>query len=1740
MRKRFAIGLLAVAILIGLGVAKRHELLRGVLMAGAGVAGYQVQIGSLHIDSDRAAISGLAIDRASLPLLRARRIVVRYSLRDLFPGSKHRFGLLDVDAAGIKLTLTRLSDGSFDIPIPGAIPRTPPQSPNSVPLRFRVRLRDSQIELREPTAFDESARAIQIAGVNGEASIDSAALTTYRVAGAFEEHRREPFTVRGRIDLAAGFATHHAKASRFPLRALANYFAQSRDVRVLHGGASNFDAVVYALGIEPGVPASYHVSLKLDIAQARLAFSVLALPIDQINARINVVDNAFFVTGARATLAKIPLQIRGGIFDLTGALTGAPQLRLAVWGSGDLRDLRDAFSFTQQQPIAGKATLGVSVRGPLNDPIIVANASAAHASYRALPFDDVAAGVVYHSNVVALLPLLARYGGVSLAVRGRLVTGAHLKSEFGVHVDGPANRLPYLNEMLGDEPIVIDAAATGNDLRFHLTGSAASARGTERVAALVAMNGDGTALVDPFWLHTQRGDLDGGYLLDRPHASSAFWMTADNVAMRAPRYEAFPNLALPQMPKIDGGRFGLSVAGGGSGNDIALAGIVHASETSIAGVRFAHLRASLAGTLANAPINEFTADGPWGAFAGSGAFSTQRFVAAGQYRGTFEGLAPFLGSAIDGHGPVSGKVAIAVEPARIVVVGSHLAMPGATLRSIPIDRASMTLAVEGNRLRIYSAHVHAAGGDVVAAGTFALGPNAHAGALSLVANRLAASQLHGIGLPLQGGTITATGNLRAGSPIPSFRGGVAIDGSHIAQFALAGDSDVDLHADSVGLRRMVGALGGTYALVDGSIGSLTSGSPTYSLLANVPAAQIARTLHAFGLRNYMTEGTFNARVRIGGRSISPTVSGQIGVPAGEVNGLPFVDGGAALFADRAGVSMRHGAVLIGTTAARFEAVSRPDVVAMKVDAPRADLSDFNNFFDTGDTLDGDGSVRIAAASNRARITTSGNLNVRGFRYRNLPIGDTRAVWASARNAVTGTLAVGGSEGALHAHGTIDLVAGPQWLDTLERSRYDLGASVSNFDLSLWLPALGMQSLPITGRVGGSATVRGRFPQIDVRGDAAISEGTIGPLTLDAASIALHAAGKRVVVDRADLRMPALSATASGTLGLDASQPLDLHVYAATDRLAELVYDSARLRLPVSGAFETTLNIGGTYRSPTFVAGFDGTGVKAYGIPMASLFGELRLRKNALVLSNAGVTFEKGEASLAGAVPLQLEPLGVTLDAPLSFDIDVVGLDPSIFAAALGANTKMSGSLDGHIGLSGTLRNPGVVGRLSLANGSYVSDVERVPITQMIADVVFDRGSASIARASARAGSGTLVGSGRIAFASGLSPAGLSLSLRAVARGAQLDLPAYGSGTLDAALTVAKKPAGLALLSGNVTLSNATLPFASFLKAATQTGSGASLQLPVAFDVRATAGKNVRVRGNGYGAGLDIGASGSVRLAGTLASPTLQGNFESTGGTLTYFDRAFRVAKGSVRFNAADGVLPTLHAVANTNVVNPDPDRARNPFGSAEVTITVDGPIAGLKVGLDSTPSGYTRDQILALIAPLGGFVSGISFSRQQLLARQQPNGITPLGTLSPLPNVTISQNSSITVGQEAFNILNAQFTAGLLAPVETTIGQGLGLSSINLTLGYYGNVGLTATRLLGKAVSAVYAVTFGLPQVQSFGLVVAPSSTTTANLNFFYQSGPTKLLQLPGSPLGYSTGYLIGQPLIGNTGFSLTLQHYFW
>jgi hypothetical protein len=234
VRKRFAIGLLAAAIVAGLVAVWGHELLRSAIHAGAAVAGYDVSLGSLQLRADALTLSQLRVDRKSQPLLRADRVVIDFSLRDLLPGSTRRFGLVGLDVSGVRLTLTRFSDGSFNLPLPGAAGTPQPERIDEVPLRFGLRVRGGSIVFREPTAFDESARTLQVRHISADATVNTSTITQYRVAGAFDERQEEPFTVAGKVDAVRGFAMHHAKAARFPLRALSNYFAQSRDVRILH------------------------------------------------------------------------------------------------------------------------------------------------------------------------------------------------------------------------------------------------------------------------------------------------------------------------------------------------------------------------------------------------------------------------------------------------------------------------------------------------------------------------------------------------------------------------------------------------------------------------------------------------------------------------------------------------------------------------------------------------------------------------------------------------------------------------------------------------------------------------------------------------------------------------------------------------------------------------------------------------------------------------------------------------------------------------------------------------------------------------------------------------------------------------------------------------------------------------------------------------------------------------------------------------------------------------------------------------------------------------------------------------------------------------------------------------------------------------------------------------------------------------------------------------------------------
>jgi hypothetical protein len=1737
-------------VVVGLVVANRHALVRFALEQSIRFAtGYTVQIGEQRLGSSHGAFLTVHVSRNGEPVLDAARIDLYYSLRDLLPGSTHRFGLTGVTIASPEFTVVRHRDGTYNIILPtGGAPSSGPslpQRPDPVPLRFDVRVRDGRATLIDQAEFARDHSSQRILTISADATIDSSARTHYVATGALEDVVPQPFRAVGTVDLARAYAIHHLQAKAIPIRTIGNFVINSAALRILAGTAHNVDARLYSLDVAPNAPIVYHVGASLDVADGQLYIQSLALPLDRIRGHLQIVDDEFFSKHLQATMAGVPVDVAGGLFDFAH-----PQLRFGISGSGELAQLRGILAFAHAQPVRGIARIGVLIEGPTTAPIVVAHADATRAYYRDLPLDRVSTDIALTNGVVYIAPLRANYAGLQTTVLGDMALGPHVAPELAVHVDASSDSLPYVAELLPHEPMVADAILNGTTKAIGAHGYLASLRGLDRASALFAFDPNGVAEVAPFHLSAGGGSVDGRYRLDRPDGTSAFWAVAQNVSLHAPPRTIFPGARIPQLPAIDGMLDYAAVAGGGSGSDVVLAGRLSATKTTIAGVPFDVLGATFGGNLTDAAISRAQADGPWGTFDGAGAFSTRQIALRGSYAGTVAGLHPFTGG-ISGTGTLSGPVAIAIAQNDIVVQARDVQFQHATVDGLAIGRASGTISYRKGTLHVYSAVATVAGGRVVAAGTYGTAAR-DAGTIALVGVGMQGAGLHGLGLPLQSGEVAVSGRVGSeGTSIPSFDGGVSIKDGRSDGYAVSGSASLALHHGSVSIANGVGSFGTAAGLVSGTVSGLAHHLPTYAVRADVPAADVADALHTLHLPGYETVGVFNASLAIGGSGNAPIVSGPIAVPGGAVNGLPFVDASARLDADSDGVTARYGGALVGTTDVRFSAIARKDENAISVRADRSTLSDFNDFFDTGDTLSGVGAIAFSLIASGGHVSTDGDVDVKGFRYRALPIGDTIADWSSVRNVVNGRLIVSGPHGSLHAAGDVALAPTTRIGRIVADSRYDVTATVDDMDLSTWLPAVGYPEVPLLGRVDASARVRGAYPHLRVVGEANLADGSFGRLPIDALTASVGTDGDAIVLRDAELTAPALAATAEGRLGLGTTMPLALTVHAVTDDLPHLVAELTRKNIDVKGSFETTAQIGGTLGNPTFRAAFDASNVDAYGLVASSLFGSARLVGNNLELRNAGATFAHGEATLAGTLPLQLAPFEVARDKPVDFDLALTGVDPGALDQLLGSQTQLGGALDGHVNLVGTLLQPRIYGRISLTNGTYQSAYERTGITKTVATVTFDRTTATLDKLDAAFGTGRVQGSGKVAFAQGFGTAGdVDYAFHALALGAQIDLPAYGRGTINGTVDLTRSPPGLALLSGTATASDAVIPFSAFLGAESAAANGggskiAGVPIDLAYNLKVTAGKNVRVRSGGL-LGLDIGATGAATLGGTTDAPTLDGGFTSTGGTLTYVDRAFRVQSGSVTFDPADGVTPILHAVGVTHVINPDPVRSRNLYGSADITIKVDGPLTNPTIGLDASPPGYTRDQILALLTPFSGLVGGIAFDP----ITGQPTGAPPPGNLpgapiantgQALPGVVVPQeNGTITVGQEAFNILNAQFMTGLLSPIENALGQGLGVESLSLTVDYYGDVGVDIRRGLGKYLNAVYATTFGIPTRQSVGLEYAPSDSTVAQLSAFFVSGPTRLFATPGATGSATTRLTVGEALQGNSGFTFTLQRLFW
>jgi autotransporter translocation and assembly factor TamB len=950
------------------------------------------------------------------------------------------------------------------------------------------------------------------------------------------------------------------------------------------------------------------------------------------------------------------------------------------------------------------------------------------------------------------------------------------------------------------------------------------------------------------------------------------------------------------------------------------------------------------------------------------------------------------------------------------------------------------------------------------------------------------------------GNVASFGAILGGTPsAPQVAGTVVVAGGRFRDFDVNGNAGLIFDRSVLHVHDAELALGPLFVGIAGKIGGIAPGSifvPRYDLAAQIHSSDVSALVARVQPRTApLVQGSIDADVRIGGSGTSPSVSGSLDVPEGSVNGLSFRDLHGAVAGDSTAFALNGGRVVVGTSAIALSGSATPASTEFAVNAPHLDLADINDFFDQGDTFAGTGSLAVRAhLIGKQLVATDGSASFSGARVRRIALGRVAAQWRSAGESIATSLHVGGPAGELAVTGSVAPIA----------KRVDLHAGIRSLDLAEWLPMLGINA-PVTGRLDAQTTLSGTYPDVAMQLHAAIFGGTAGPVTIERFELSATASHGRGTITSAEFDLPSLATVGSGTFGLRAGDSLALVLHSTSPDLRAFLDRAGAKNLAVGGILDSTLRIGGTVAQPHFSDAVALQQFRYGSLALPRVTAEIDGDRRAISMHNGEIDFARGRALFDAVVPIHIIRPGVAIaDAPISASLTADDVELSNFADLLPKATQLGGRVDGTLRASGAARAPQFGGRLELRDGTFDGPMERSPITGIAAEMDL-RGREVDLRSHAFVGMGTVTARGVAELVDLRNPAGAEFTIAARAENARLDFPAYFQGTLNGALSMRRNGSGVPSVSGDLSVINARIPLTTLLNRRGGPTSGPGLP-DVAFqNVRIAAGPNVRVQS----ANVDVGATGEVRLGGTLEAPTLAGAFQSTGGSLSFY-RNFNIERSEVTFDPSNGVIPNINAVATTYVADP----------ATAVRLRVTGAVTDMNLAFESDPP-YSREQILGLLvgAQQFGAVRGVLTSG---------GGSVSAGSAA----------QSLALGQ-----LNTAFTRNLLEPLSASLSSSLGFTEVQITSDIQTGLGVNAVKAFGKYVNAIFAQSFGYPRTQSIGLEAHPNIGTVLRLTAYSSTGPTLFAVQQPQPVAFGvlnlnplTAYT---PVSGSNGITFAYQRKF-
>lgn len=1649
-------------------------VLRAGISAVGHAAGYGISYKSLTNHGGRLTLNAPDVKGINgEPLFTARKIIIAYNLRDAFRGP-YLYGIHGIEIDRPKLTIIRHKDGSYNFHFPK---RNGAQKPLTIP-KIRLLIKDGSIGIIDETRIFHHSRRIALENVQLHADIDPHHRSHF-VGGltVLEDGGKFPFSATGTFDEALGYENVRITAKTLALAPLFDYAVNSTALHVAYGVLNDIDAHIYGLRDQAGVMRR-HLSITANLDHFQPYLNGIAKPLRDGRGYLQVYDQGLAIPKVDGSIAGVPIRIAGAIYGLT-----QPQVHLGITGRGDLSRLITLSDAAKKFPLAGPVAFKLFVEGAATQPLTFVSFSSPGITYRTLPLDDPHGLVALHGTQTTIIDAALRYDGISVGTRGTVALHKHTDVDLLAHVAAPVARLPYGADLLGAMTVDGTLVAAGTDGKLATTGVFAGATATQQLLGTLAVNGSGEGTVGPITLEGP-GDrsIYARVALDRPHAGggAAFVALHDVTLATSAQQPSLPGLALPHAPPLSGTIDG-ALAGAFAGKRFVLGGDAHAHNVVALGY----------------PIEDLTFHG--------NVRDGARVQAQLRYRGSLAELARAGGGKLAAQGQVNIPVAVVANgPHSVLAQIAGARFDGAAVGGVPLEALDGTLGIRGKTLDVYAARLRLAGEDVVAQGSFGGG-----GTLDVSAGNIDLAALRRAGLPVQAGNLSAIARVGGTASAPVVDAGVAASdvrstNSRLGRFAIDAGTALHLADDTLHLRGGSLVAGPAVGTLDGTIHGVR-GNPKnarYVLAADVDEADIGTFAQLFHAPHY-PQGSLDADVQVSGRGLSPSVSGRFTIPEGSLNGLAYRDATVTLSGDAQDVRARGGSVTVGSSVIGFDGDFSRRAQSLSLRAPHLELTDFNDYFNYGDTLGGHGSVAVAVQHAPDRLALDGRLRLSGTRFRRFELGDARADAATTGRTIHTALALGSTAGRISAGGDVTLPARQPLRDALHRTALALTTRAQGVDLAVWLPAAGYQA-PVAGKIDANAHIAGTYPNVAGSAHAALFGGLVGRIPIRTATIDAHAAHRVATISSAVLAIDNLHAGLSGSVGLRPRAPLGLTLTAQSGDVGALAHTLTGKTYDASGALATTLHVTGTPQQPRVHDTLDADRIRYARYTLPHAHADVAITRSRVSLQDASALLNGGIITASGDVPLTTgrRPT-IAPNAPLAFTLAAHGVDLAQFATLFPKGTEAAGTLDGGVLLGGTLANPALGGTLALTKGSFVGPQLKSKANDVVAQLTFAKNTATLHDTQATIGGGTIVASGNASVPSLRRPAhDLTGRLHVALNNPVLDAPAFFRGRVNGALDITRKVSAPLQLGGNVAFSSTRIPLSAVFNPKAPT-TPAAPPLPLALDLNVAVDRDVRVQGGP----VDIGATGELHVGGTLAAPQLAGDLTTVGGGTFNFYRNFRVADGStISFDPSDGVIPTVDINATTTVPNPPTD----------VALTITGPATQLNIALASNPA-YSREQILGLLvgAQALGAINGVAQTAQGG-GGQNPFQAAAQGELGTL------------------------LTQNIFEPFSSQIGGALGFSDLAFNYLPGSGVNIGATRKLFGNVNFVFAESFNYPPRQSVGLNFSnKQNTTAAQLTFFTQPGANKFgIQ----PVAFgTTNYAVAaaEPANGDQGISFSLQRKF-